>query len=228
MASAAGADQEGTAYVCNTTTGTCSASPAMALSADINVARCAKLLFECGPAIYSKNPARILACTTVKDLCGCLNSLPFDIGKWIQSHLCTASSDTVAAAPMNLLGMPVVANAVVGGTPTCPPGYDLIPPTPLADKCWLHSCKAGYSLIDTDNWNDAQRCWANCPDGWSDGKTSCSVSLDTFGKGCCCTVFGCCHNCPPSYTDNGCTCGRSKKFMNKDSYLRDFVSPTYS
>jgi len=50
-------------------------------------------------------------------------------------------------------------------------------------------------------------CWSVCPSGYTDIGALCSFSgTNVYGKGCCCTVFGCCHNCNSGYTDVGCLC----------------------
>ena len=50
----------------------------------------------------------------------------------------------------------------------------------------------------------------------------CFYNVDTYGKGCCCTIFtpSCCHNCRDTYTDNGCTCGRGGGSYAKGTYGR--------
>ena len=54
---------------------------------------------------------------------------------------------------------------------------------------------------DNDERDDGTSCWL---DTYGRGVGSSAVHI--YGKGCCCTAWGCCHNCPPGYTDDGCTC----------------------
>src|SRR5690348_7701164 len=60
-------------------------------------------------------------------------------------------------------------------------------------------CKSGYTGV-------GPVCWQTCPGEYIDGGVFCYVLADTYGKGCCCTVFGCCGGCKDDYTDFGCTC----------------------
>ena len=45
-----------------------------------------------------------------------------------------------------------------------------------------------------------------CPEGLRDDGLSCWSDADIFGKGCCCTIGGCCDNCPAGYHDDSCFC----------------------
>lgn len=47
---------------------------------------------------------------------------------------------------------------------------------------------------------------APCPAGLRDDGRSCWNDADIYGKGCCCTLWGCCNKCPAGYHDDGCTC----------------------
>ena len=67
-------------------------------------------------------------------------------------------------------------------------------------------------------------CWQTCPSGTTDNGITCWTTPDTYGKGCCCTKWGCCHNCRAGYTDNGCTCGKGGATL-KDSYGRGVGVP---
>jgi len=61
-------------------------------------------------------------------------------------------------------------------------------------------------------------CWSVCPIGYTDIGALCSFSgVNVYGKGCCCTVFGCCHNCNSGYTDVGCLCQVSAPTIAKSS-----------
>ena len=70
-------------------------------------------------------------------------------------------------------------------------------------------CRSGYKGV-------GPVCWQICPSDSTDTGATCWVTPDTYGKGCCCTKGGCCHNCRAGYTDNGCTCGKGGSFV-KDS-----------
>jgi len=78
-------------------------------------------------------------------------------------------------------------------------------------------CKSGYKGV-------GPVCWQICPSDSTDTGATCWVTPDTYGKGCCCTKGGCCHNCRAGYTDNGCTCGKGGSFW-KDSYGRGVGVP---
>jgi hypothetical protein len=60
-------------------------------------------------------------------------------------------------------------------------------------------------------------CWEICRSGYTDTGAFCQTWPDTYGKGCCCTIWGCC-GCRSGYTDNGCTCGKSGSTYAKGSY----------
>ncbi|XP_024527100.1 uncharacterized protein LOC112345149, partial [Selaginella moellendorffii] len=62
-------------------------------------------------------------------------------------------------------------------------------------------------------------CWRSCP---SDTRDMGGVCWSSYGKGCCCTVFGCCGGCKPGYKDAGCFCRRS---FTKHSYGRGAGTP---
>lgn len=64
----------------------------------------------------------------------------------------------------------------------------------------------------------AGTCWQNCPDWATDWGGTCWDHLSIYGKGCCCTVFGCC-GCGDGYHDDGCTCRRDRTFT-KSSYIQ--------
>ena len=48
-----------------------------------------------------------------------------------------------------------------------------------------------------------------CPEGLRDDGVSCWSDAHIYGKGCCCTLWGCCHNCRAGYHDDGCTCRKT-------------------
>jgi hypothetical protein len=100
----------------------------------------------------------------------------------------------------------------------CPAGYDKI-----GGGCYSKNCKPGYGLLSGGKDNEIKQCWEDCPVGYTDRGQDCHVSTHTYGKGCCCTVFGCCHNCKPTYTDNGCTCGRSAHTYAKKHVPRHYT-----
>lgn len=61
-------------------------------------------------------------------------------------------------------------------------------------------------------------CLEKCSSGFTDGGVMC---IHSYGKGCCCTVFGCC-GCPAGYKDDGCFCRQS---YIKKSYGRGVGVP---
>ncbi|VDI06883.1 Hypothetical predicted protein [Mytilus galloprovincialis] len=93
-------------------------------------------------------------------------------------------------------------------------------------SCWKDSYGRGAGRVpDKENCPSNQRddgtsCWLDsygrssgrtpdktpCPSGLRDDGTSCWNDAHIYGKGCCCTIFGCCNNCPSGYHDDGCTC----------------------
>ncbi|XP_060594498.1 cubilin homolog [Ruditapes philippinarum] len=64
-------------------------------------------------------------------------------------------------------------------------------------SCWLDSYGRGVGR-PTDK--------APCGSGLRDDGTSCWSDARIYGKGCCCTLWGCCNKCPSGYRDDGCTC----------------------
>ena len=59
---------------------------------------------------------------------------------------------------------------------------------------------------------------------WRDDGTSCWSDADIYGKGCCCTVFGCCGNCKAGYNDDGCTCRKIDVGIKKNLFERQYCS----
>ena len=65
-----------------------------------------------------------------------------------------------------------------------------------------------------------------CPEGLRDDGVSCWRDAHIYGKGCCCTIWGCCKNkCKSGYHDDGCTCRRTdigiKVALWERQYCRD-------
>lgn len=83
---------------------------------------------------------------------------------------------------------------------TCPEG------TVKSGELCYPTCQDGYDGV-------GPVCWESCPQGLKDAGVFC---IHTYGKGCCCTVFGCC-GCPEGYKDDGCFCRQS---LMKKSYGR--------
>lgn len=88
---------------------------------------------------------------------------------------------------------------------SCPSGYE------KNGLLCYPSCRSGYTGV-------GPVCWQNCPQDLTDTGAFCT---NIYGKGCCCTVFGCC-GCPSGYTDIGCFCSRT---ITKDSYGRGVGIP---
>ncbi|XP_045202878.2 cubilin homolog [Mercenaria mercenaria] len=96
-------------------------------------------------------------------------------------------------------------------------------------SCWKDSYGRGVGRVpDKSPCDDGQRddgtsCWidsygrgvgrtadkAPCPSGLRDDGTSCWNDAHIYGKGCCCTLWGCCDKCPVGYHDDGCTCRKT-------------------
>lgn len=64
-------------------------------------------------------------------------------------------------------------------------------------SCWLDSYGRGAGRLPNI---------IPCPSGLRDDGTSCWSDAHIYGKGCCCTVWGCCNRCRSGYHDDGCTC----------------------
>jgi len=111
------------------------------------------------------------------------------------------------------------------------------------DVCWKSTSQRGVGTIPnecTDSVNTIYQaglcygncpsaqpngvgpvCWSVCPSEYTDIGALCSFSgVNVYGKGCCCTVFGCCHNCNSGYTDVGCLCQVSAPTLAKSSFAR--------
>lgn len=69
-------------------------------------------------------------------------------------------------------------------------------------------CRSGYSAA-------GPVCWESCPSGYKDDGAFCRKDADIYGKGCCCTVFGCCKKCRSGYKDDGCTCRKDAHIFAK-------------
>ncbi|KXZ51418.1 hypothetical protein GPECTOR_12g380 [Gonium pectorale] len=113
----------------------------------------------------------------------------------------------------------------------CPSGWSEDPVTRLT--CWTSSCNPG------DEDNGAGLCYpacrsgycsngltmciqCNCPDGYRNDPLSCWRDYAAYGKGCCCTWFGCCgRNCGGGFGDDGgCLCVRHASLIWKATYDR--------
>ncbi|KAJ3077814.1 hypothetical protein HK102_004947, partial [Quaeritorhiza haematococci] len=62
-------------------------------------------------------------------------------------------------------------------------------------------------------------CWQSCPGGYTDDGAFCRKPGHIYGKGCCCTIWGCC-GCDAGYNDDGCTCRIDPHIFAKESYGR--------
>ncbi|XP_052079942.1 uncharacterized protein LOC127718081 [Mytilus californianus] len=67
-------------------------------------------------------------------------------------------------------------------------------------SCWLDSYGRGVGRSPDKT---------PCPSGMRDDGTSCWSDAHIYGKGCCCTIFGCCNKCESGYHDDGCTCRKT-------------------
>lgn len=96
-------------------------------------------------------------------------------------------------------------------------------------SCWLDSYGRGVgrtpdkASCPSGTRDDGTSCWkdsygrgagrtpdkAPCPAGLRDDGTSCWSDAHIYGKGCCCTLWGCCNECKPGYNDDGCTCRKT-------------------
>jgi len=74
-----------------------------------------------------------------------------------------------------------------------------------------------YPKCSTGMYGVGPVCWTRCDDGYTDDGALCRRNADIYGKGCCCTLFGCCHNCKSGYTDDGCTCRKDVHIYAKKS-----------
>lgn len=111
----------------------------------------------------------------------------------------------------------------------------------FSNTCWKDSYARGPGLPLTQCRNDDELngelcypkcdssyngvgpiCWEKCKPGFGDRGAFCIIDIDIYGKGCCCTLFskGCCNNCRPGYTDDGCTCRKPPVSYTKKSYGR--------
>ncbi|CAG2226213.1 unnamed protein product [Mytilus edulis] len=80
-------------------------------------------------------------------------------------------------------------------------------------SCWLDSYGRGTGRIPTKQ---------SCPSGQRDDGTSCWNDAHIYGKGCCCTLFGCCHNCRSGYHDDGCTCRKTNVGITHSLFDRQY------
>ncbi|XP_053381648.1 uncharacterized protein LOC123558533 [Mercenaria mercenaria] len=79
--------------------------------------------------------------------------------------------------------------------PACPPGTRA-----FGVNCWLDSYGRGAGRMPDK---------APCPQGLRDDGTNCWSDAHIYGKGCCCTLWGCCGKCRSGYNDDGCTCRKT-------------------
>ncbi len=100
--------------------------------------------------------------------------------------------------------------------PKCREGYYGVGPV-----CWQR-CPDGYKgerasgilyparpALALARAPHAHRRKACAPLTCADDGALCRRDAHIYGKKCCCTLFGCCHNCKSGYTDDGCTCRRN-------------------
>lgn len=85
-----------------------------------------------------------------------------------------------------------------------------------ADLAAKHPCPAGQRDDGTSCWLDSYGRGVGripdktpCPSGLRDDGSSCWNDAHVYGKGCCCTLWGCCHKCRSGYHDDGCTCRKT-------------------
>lgn len=89
-----------------------------------------------------------------------------------------------------------------------------------SDSCWQPQ-----TITKSSRWASLQ----DCPGGsYSNGVGDCWSDAHIYGKGCCCTIFGCCGRCGGGYADDGCTCRKrnigvqmwrtQRAYCNSDEY----------
>ncbi|GLC59443.1 hypothetical protein PLESTB_001487800 [Pleodorina starrii] len=101
----------------------------------------------------------------------------------------------------------------------CDPGDD----DNGAGMCYP-ACRWGYSS------NGLTMCIQNtCPAGYDNHPLTCYRGFDTYGKGCCCTWFGCCNRgCSPGFSDDGgCMCTKWADIIWKSTYDRGVGYPKF-
>ena len=80
-------------------------------------------------------------------------------------------------------------------------------------------CRDGY-------FGNGPICYESCRSGYTNMGLTCYRGPNSFWKSCCCTVFGCCHNCHrKGYKDTGCMCLRDADSYWSDSYGRGWGTP---
>jgi hypothetical protein len=130
---------------------------------------------------------------------------------------------------------------------SCPSGYSTSSPGFCMKHCdagyWntggvCYTCPSGYYQSTLgfcrqncgSDYNDvAGVCWIKrCPNEYPrDDGTTCWKDVHIYGKGCCCTAFGCCGNCPSGYNDDGCTCRRPEQKFAKSYVPQSIIQPSY-
>jgi hypothetical protein len=73
------------------------------------------------------------------------------------------------------------------------------------------ACKRGYYNHGLTCHRPAHSIWspsraAICPRGYTHMGLTCFRGMQSYGKGCCCTIWGCCGGCKPGFKDIGCFC----------------------
>ncbi|XP_045197915.2 uncharacterized protein LOC123552364 [Mercenaria mercenaria] len=93
----------------------------------------------------------------------------------------------------------------------------------ITGECTVRYRPPDIKPCPKDTNDDGTNCWrgsygrgagrvpdkAPCPPGLRDDGTSCWSDAHIYGKGCCCTIWGCCGNCKSGYHDDGCTCRKT-------------------
>jgi hypothetical protein len=105
--------------------------------------------------------------------------------------------------------------------------------------CWANKCPAGSFTTTAGMCMDECRagyknvlgvCWKNCEQDRRDDGTACWKDFQSYGKGCCCTKYGCCNvKCKPGFHDDGgCMCQKHADKYYKDKYIaRSTPLPSY-
>ncbi|CAC5356078.1 unnamed protein product [Mytilus coruscus] len=84
------------------------------------------------------------------------------------------------------------------------------------ENCWLDSYGRGAGRLPDKT---------PCPSGMRDDGTSCWSDAHIYGKGCCCTIFGCCNRCESGYHDDGCTCRKTDVGIKVTLFQRQGCGP---
>jgi hypothetical protein len=134
-------------------------------------------------------------------------------GRGVGKPIYTCSSDKEKDG---LLCYPKCRDSYKGVGPVC---WTSCPSntTDLGAVCTKHSHP--QKLRPCSDWDSSYR----------DDGTSCWLDAHIYGKGCCCTIFSkdCCNNCPPGYTDDGCTCRRNNIGIKVTAMERAYCEDGY-